>query len=245
MRMDENSAEHYRCYGYFLPRGPVFDDESFQRLSALCYEYISSRGSVAGDDLDKPHFSDCRFLEFLLEPRVLNLVEPICGPDIVLGSSHLVAKEPYGRATPWHEDSAYLARGNTLTDYTRMVSVWLSINGATEQNGCMRVIPGTHLMPDSPNYRAIEGDAPVTFAYEVADVDESAAVSLVLAPGEASLHDSRIMHASFPNRSDDFRVGFVMRYFPATVGVQASRMDRHRLWLARGRNHGANRYENE
>jgi ectoine hydroxylase-related dioxygenase (phytanoyl-CoA dioxygenase family) len=109
----------------------------------------------------------------------------------------------------------------------------------------MRVIPGTHLMPDSPNYRAIEGDAPVTFAYEVADVDESAAVSLVLAPGEASLHDSRIMHASFPNRSDDFRVGFVMRYFPATVGVQASRMDRHRLWLARGRNHGANRYENE
>jgi hypothetical protein len=245
MQLDEALTMHYRLRGYCLPPGPIFDDKSFQRLSAICYEHISRRGDVAGDDLDKPHFSDERFLEFLLASPVLDLVEPICGPDVVLGSSHLVAKDPHTRATPWHEDSAYLARGNTLTDYTRMVSVWLSINGSTVHNGCMRVIPGTHVVPDAPDYRQVQGDVPVSFSYEIPDVDESAAVSFVLAPGEASLHDGRIMHASFPNRSDDFRIGFVMRYFPATVGVQESRMDRHKLWLARGKSHGVNRYENE
>lgn len=242
MRLNSAELRHYADRGYCLPPGQLFAPERLARLAAVCDEHIAARGELAGDDLDKPHFADDRLLEFLLADEVLDLVEPICGPDIVLGSSHLVAKEPVGRATPWHEDTAYLKFSDTLTDYTQMVSVWLSINGSTEENGCMRVLPGSHLDADSTDYVEVEGPAPISFTREIRAVDESEAVSFVLAPGQVSLHDGRIMHASFPNRSEDFRIGFVMRYFPATVGVNPERMVSHRLWLARGHSHGMNTY---
>ena len=61
-----------------------------------------------GDEFDTPHFEDRRLLDFLLAPQVLDLVECIVGPDILLWSSHFISKDPLiGRATPWHEDSAY------------------------------------------------------------------------------------------------------------------------------------------
>jgi ectoine hydroxylase-related dioxygenase (phytanoyl-CoA dioxygenase family) len=242
--LDEEALRQFAEQGYCLPRGQLFSPDAFARVSALCVEHMADRDDVAGEDLDKPHLSDERFLEFLLSPEVLDVVEPICGPDIVLGSSHLIAKEAGGHGTPWHEDSAYLACADTLTDYTKIVSVWLSVNGSTEHNGCMRVIPGTYLTADSETYRDIGPGASVSFAREAQGVDESAAISLVLAPGECSLHDGRLMHASFPNRSADYRIGLAMRYFPATVGVRETRMQSHLLWLARGRSYGMNSYEN-
>ncbi|NUT48724.1 MAG: phytanoyl-CoA dioxygenase family protein [Saccharothrix sp.] len=243
MRLDPAELRHYSEQGYCLPPGRLFAPEKLARLTAICHEHIAARGTRAADDLDKPHFDDERLLEFLLADEVLDLVEPICGPDIVLGSSHLVAKEPgVSRATPWHEDTAYLRFSNTLTDYTQMVSVWLSINGSTERNGCMRVLPGSHLQSDSSDYVDVPDPTTVSFTREIRDVDETAAVSFVLEPGQVSLHDGRIVHSSFPNESADFRIGFVARYFPATVGVNPERMVNHRLWLARGRDHGMNEY---
>jgi hypothetical protein len=58
--------------------------------------------------MDTPHFRDPRLLDYLLGDEVLDLVEPLIGPDIVLWSSHFIVKEArVGKATPWHEDSAY------------------------------------------------------------------------------------------------------------------------------------------
>ena len=65
-------------------------------------------GEKRGDEFDTPHFGDRRLLDYLLAPTVLDLVECIIGPNIVLWSSHFISKDPYiGRATPWHEDSTY------------------------------------------------------------------------------------------------------------------------------------------
>ena len=97
-----------------------------------------------GDEFDTPHFQDRRLLDFLLAPQVLDLVECIVGPDILLWSSHFISKDPLtGRATPWHEDSAYWM--GRLDRYDKIVTVWLALDDVDRDNGCMQVIPGSHL----------------------------------------------------------------------------------------------------
>jgi ectoine hydroxylase-related dioxygenase (phytanoyl-CoA dioxygenase family) len=180
-------------------------------------------------------------LEFLLSPEVLDLVEPITGADIVLWSSHFISKDPYiGRATPWHEDSAYWE--GRVDTYDNIVTVWLALDRATRQNGCMRVIPGTH-------HNGFSRYVPVdrrtnTFGSQIAEVDESRAVYFELERGECSLHDSRLVHGATPNTSPSRRCGYTMRYLPASTRVYAEKYPNHRLWLARGRDRAGNTYEN-
>ena len=70
------------------------------------------------------------------------MIEPFLGPDIALWSSHFICKPPgHGRAAPWHEDSNYW-RG--MLEPQEVITVWLAIDESSRENGCMRVIPGSH-----------------------------------------------------------------------------------------------------
>jgi hypothetical protein len=58
--------------------------------------------------MDKPHFTDTKLFDWVLSDRVLDLVEPLLGPDFQLFSTHFICKpQGDGRRVPWHEDSAY------------------------------------------------------------------------------------------------------------------------------------------
>src|SRR5579884_2535306 len=101
-RLSPDQIAHYEREGYILYHQPVFAPEKFARLKAV-FEEDLARFSEA--ELDMIHTRDDRLLEFLLSPEVLDLVEPLVGPDIGLWASHLICKQPrQGRATPWHED---------------------------------------------------------------------------------------------------------------------------------------------
>ena len=163
---------------------------------------------------------------------MLDLVEPLVGPDIALWTSHFISKDPFvGRATPWHEDSAFWE--GRLSDYTSIVTVWLALSPSNRENGCMRVIPGTHLNGGfSDNY--VPTDMTVqTFHAEISEVPEDKAVYFELAPGESSLHDGRIVHGAAPNTGSVRRTGYTMRYFPASVKVLPGREERRLEDLAR------------
>jgi len=98
----------YRKQGYRLYHRQLFPAEKLFRLRSIFEEHLAQKGSKRADELDTPHFNDARLLEFLLSNEVLDVVEPLIGPNIALWSSHFICKEPYtGRATPWHEDAAY------------------------------------------------------------------------------------------------------------------------------------------
>jgi hypothetical protein len=233
----------YRREGYFLPSGQLFAPERFAQLRAIFEEHLADKGETLSDELDTPHFRDPRLLDFLLSDEPLDLVEPIIGPNIALWSSHFISKEPQsGRATPWHEDSAFWE--GRLSSYDKIVTVWLALDRSNRHNGCMRVMPGTHLDGGFSAYSAVD-EQQNTFDREIAGgVDESRAVDFELEPGEVSLHDGRIVHGAGPNTSPHRRTGYTMRYFAADVRVIPERNEGHRIFLARGEDLAGNQYAN-
>jgi ectoine hydroxylase-related dioxygenase (phytanoyl-CoA dioxygenase family) len=233
----------YRREGYLLPGIQLFSPERHAQLKEIFEEHLADKGEKLSDELDTPHFRDPRLLDFLLSDEVLDVVEPIIGSNIALWTSHFISKDPYsGRATPWHEDSAFWE--GRLSSYDQIVTVWLALDHSNRENGCMRVIPGTHLNGGFSDYSAVDMERN-TFDREIAaDVDESRAVDFELKPNEFSLHDGRIVHGARPNTSPHRRAGYTMRYFSAAVRVIPERNEGHRVFLARGEDVAGNEYAN-
>ena len=242
--LTQEDLEQYRERGDCVYRKPLFSEEKFKRLKAIFEEHLERKGEKLSDELDTPHFHDERLLEFCLSDEVLDLVEPIVGPNIVLWTSHFICKDPYtGRATPWHEDSSYW--NGRFDRYDNIVTVWLAIDRATKENGCMKVIPGTHKNGGFSEYEEVDRKEN-TFATRIKNLDTSGAVYIELEPNQCSLHDSRLIHGADANRSPHRRCGYTMRYFPSDTKVHHDfyKNKGWKFWLARGRDLAGNSYVN-
>lgn len=239
--LTQDEVEFFRGNGYLLPGRQLFDADRLAGLESIFNRHLADKGSKLSDELDTPHFRDPKLLDFLLSDEVLDTVEPLVGPDIALWTSHFISKDPRtGRATPWHEDSAYW--NGRLSAYDRIVTVWLALENPSDRtNGCMRVIPGTHVNGFSeyvPTDKTVQ-----TFHAEIVGVQEDRAVDFELQRGEFSLHDGRIIHGAKPNTSDLRRTGYTMRYFPASVRVlPVEQNEGWQVWLARGEDTAGNTY---
>ena len=239
-RLSPQQIEDFRRDGYTLFRQPVFSEEHFAELKSIFEEDLAQYGEAG---LDVIHFRDDRLLPFLMSDEILDLVEPLIGPNIGLWSSHFISKPAKnGKATPWHEDSAYWnGRMSSMAD---IVTVWLAMDRVFPENGSMGVIPGTHVNGFS-DYERVDA-AENIFETQVKGVDESKAVFFTLEPNECSIHDSRIIHGAKPNTSEFRRAGYTMRYFPTSTEFfrDNPRNRGHRIWLARGKDLAGNPFEN-
>lgn len=228
----------WRRDGYLIVDRPLLSDARFAQLTGIFKEHFAAHGEQIFDELDMPHVRDPRLLDVLLDDAVLDLIEPITGPDIVLWSSGFICKMPFiGPPTPWHSDTAYW--DGRLDNHEGIVTVWLALDHSSSENGCMRVIPGSHRQP-ARNYEVVEPGG--FFPTAATGVDESFAVDLELAPNHCSLHDGRILHGAAANTSPRRRAGYTMRYLPASTYIVPERNRGHRVWLARGKPVAANEY---
>lgn len=235
----------FHSNGYLLPGRQLFAPDTLDALDSVFEEHLSDKGARLSDELDTPHFRDPRLLGYLLSEEVLDLVEPLVGPDIALWTSHFISKDPFtGRSTPWHEDSAFWK--GRLSAYDHIVTVWLALSPSNQTNGCMRVVPGSHLEGGFHENYVPTDMTEQTFHAQIPDIDESQAIDFELRRGEFSLHDGRIVHGAKPNTSSVRRTGYTMRYFPASVQVMPVEQNAGwKIWLARGKDSAGNRYEND
>ena len=144
-------------------------------------------------------------------PRILEPVAQLVGDDVLLTNSIFRIKEPgsavnYG----WHQDSARIR----VTPCP--VIVYVAFSEATEANGCLAVIPGTHTAvapfdlvsnPSQPNRRVAR----------VRNPDAGRAVLLTLRPGEIAIFSANLVHGSGANRSPRRRVAVLHDYTPAAA----------------------------
>lgn len=239
--LTQEEVKQYQDQGYVLYKRQLFTEHKLDRLTDIFEEHLAEKGSKLSDELDTPHFRDERLLEFLLSKEALDVVEDLIGPNIVLWSSHFICKDPYiGRITPWHEDSAYW--NGRFDKYDKIVTIWLALDRSNKENGCMRVIPGTHRNGFS-DYEAVDKSVN-TFHAQIKNIDESQAVYFELERGECSLHDSRIIHGATANTSPYRRCGYTMRYISADTKVNPEKNPGWKFWLARGENIAGNPCEN-
>lgn len=140
---------------------------------------------------------------------LLNAVESILGADILIDGTLVFYKPPHDSSfVSWHQDSVY--SGWHLTPST---SAWIALTASHQVNGCMRVIRGSHMQGLLNHENAKDDSNLLRRGERVAGcVDESAAVDVVLQPGEMSLHHSNIVHGSNPNKSEGPRIGFIVRF---------------------------------
>ncbi|MCH2175435.1 MAG: phytanoyl-CoA dioxygenase family protein [Lentisphaeria bacterium] len=234
MKLTAKQYDQYWADGYLLPSAPLFSEEKFSRLKAIFEGLVATHDPTQRTDtLDVPHFQNEELFEFLMAPEVLDVVESIIGPDFGLWSSHFISKEPkIGRATPWHEDSAYW--NGRFENFDGIITIWLAIDPSTEENGCMKVIPGSHLTENS-EYEAVDENTN-TFDKEATNVDESMQVYFELQPNQYSLHDSRILHGAEANTSEHRRCGYTMRYFSQNMKMIPENNLGHKIWHCRGKN---------
>jgi chlorinating enzyme len=198
------------------------------------------------EEMDRPHFTDPWLFRYLVAPRVLDVIEDFIGPDIVLWSSHFIAKpKGDGRAVPWHTDGAYW---NKRLDPMDVITLWLAVDESTLDNGCMRVLPGSHraMRTAIEEYQPVDKKDNVFHARIPPElIDEGGAANLELAVGECHFHDAWTVHGSNPNASNKRRCGYTMRYMPANAKLfQEGGNQGHKIYLARGedRSGGHNAY---
>jgi hypothetical protein len=242
-RLTSGQVEAYRRDGYIVYNQPVFPQEKFDGLKA-CFEKILAGlpAEERPEAMDVPHFMHPELFEWALSDEVLDLVEPILGPDISLFSTHFICKpKGNGKRVPWHEDSAYW-KGQI--DPMEVVTVWLALDPSTRENGCMMVIPRTHREAQQgfSDYAAVD-QAKNVFPNEIIQShrDDDKRVHIELQPNQCSLHDGRIQHGSEPNTSNIRRCGWTIR-FTSTAVKYCDFKGAHQVYLARGRDRGGNTY---
>jgi hypothetical protein len=148
-------------------------------------------------------------------PRVVDGVESILGPDIIVHSARVMVKPPHDPGyVSWHQDGTYTGLNSSPT-----LTAWIALTDSTPENGCVRVVAGSHHKPALEHVRT-DGRADLMNRGEIEalDFDRSRIVDVVLRAGEMSMHDSNIIHGSEPNRSDVPRIGFNVSY--ATPAVE-------------------------
>jgi hypothetical protein len=242
-RLTTEQVEAYNREGYLIYNKPVLAPDKFKGLKA-CFEKIL--GEMPTDErpeaMDVPHFMYPELFEWALNDAVLDLVEPILGPDLALFSTHFICKpKGNGKRVPWHEDSAYW---KTQINPMEVVTVWLALDPSTKENGCMMVIPTTHRTGQMgySTYSDVDSTKNV-FGNEIIKEqrDDDKRVYIELQPNEASLHNARIQHGSEPNTSNIRRCGWTLRFTSTSVKF-ADFKGAHQAYLARGRDLGGNTY---
>jgi ectoine hydroxylase-related dioxygenase (phytanoyl-CoA dioxygenase family) len=155
---------------------------------------------------------------FALIPKLLDVAESLCGEELIASSVYrLRPKIPhynYG-AVPWHQDSAYF---EPYCDRGLVLTVWIPLVDATEENGCMWVIPRAHrgrVVPHRPSQDKAYLEIPES------ELPEGPRVCCPVRKGGALLLTNLAPHGSFENRTDGVRWSMDLRYQSAALPTNA------------------------
>ncbi len=205
---------------------------------AACRNELQAWEAARGAPIDFPEKSKSYLLfdwadRLVHHPAVLDAVEDLIGPDILVYHSTLFLKEAHTPAyVRWHQDSTYFYLEPHLH-----VTAWVALSDASELAGCMRALPGSHRWgafehddrPDPMNMIRRGQGISGRFDHEVGQ-------AMPVMAGQMSLHHTDLVHASGPNDSDDRRIGYAISYIPAHVRPTGD--IRPSALCVRGRDHG-------
>ncbi len=149
-------------------------------------------------------------LEIGRHPALLDVIEGILGPDLMIYSVEFFIKEAHSpHIVTMHQDLTYWGLGET----SGMVTAWLSLSPATPQSGCMNFVKASHKQPIQPHRDTFDQNNLLSRGQEIAvEVKDEDKTPIEIHPGQISLHHGLTIHGSGPNQSDDRRIAAVIRY---------------------------------
>ena len=212
--LDDAQISQYEADGYICPVAALNPTEVAEARAEI--EAFEAR---SGKTMDYPEKSKSYLLfdwadRLIRHPRVLDAVEDLIGPDIMVYHTTMWIKDP---GTPqyilWHQDGTYF-----YLDPQLHVTAWIALSDAPVEAGCMHVLPGSHVWgqydhQDDPGEHNLILRGQAIFD----EFEGQEGTPMPLKAGEMSLHHTRLVHCSRPNQHHDRRMGFGISYIPAHV----------------------------
>ena len=231
--LTSDQVQAYERDGFVYPID-VLDAQEVRSHRQDLEDWERQRGAL----IDFPEKSKSYLLfnwadQLVHHPRILDAVEDLIGPDILVYHSTLFVKEAHTPAyVRWHQDSTYFYLQPHLH-----VTAWVALSEASVKAGCMQALPGSH------RWGAFEHDdrpEPMNMIRRGQGIsgrfDDAQGQFMPVAAGQMSLHHTDLVHASGGNDSDDRRLGYAISYIPAHVRPVGT--VRPSALPVRGRSHG-------
>jgi non-haem Fe2+, alpha-ketoglutarate-dependent halogenase len=220
--LTRQQVDYYRNNGFLFPIPALTRDEIATCLAGLARLEADLGGPVAEADVKwrshayahSPWFND-----LARHPRILDAVEDVIGPNILVWTSTFFIKEPHSPTfAAWHQDGAYFG-----LEPREQVCAWVALTGATAEAGCMEQL-SFHGAPRLYHHAALGLAHSINRAGQtiMEPFDESDPVAMALPAGSFSLHHELAVHRSAPNRAAHRRVGIGVNYIPTHVRVNGS-----------------------
>ena len=215
--LNADQVERYRRDGYLFPITALSPDEAAECLGGLArFEaWLGTPLTRADRKWRSAGYVFLPWVDALVRhPRILDAVESVIGPDILVYTSTFFIKEPHSPTfAAWHQDATYFG----LTPHEH-VTAWVALTDATAEAGCMEVV-SSRGMPQQLRHAALGladsingGGQAIVEAF-----DRQGAVAMELPAGHFSLHHTLCRHRSAPNRASHRRIGLGISYIPASV----------------------------
>ena len=212
MVFNNDQLRQYQDEGYLYPIDVLTPAEVAACRASL--EAVEARqgGKLEPAQRPKSHLLFKWLDDLIRDPRVLDPIEALIGPNILCWNTIFWIKDARSETfVSWHQDDAYWGLSND-----KVITAWLALSPAGVENGCMRVMPRTHRGAGLNHQETYHQDNMLTRGQVITDgVDDDHAVHMALAPGQMSIHNYRLAHASGPNMGTDRRIGISMHFMPA------------------------------
>jgi ectoine hydroxylase-related dioxygenase (phytanoyl-CoA dioxygenase family) len=181
-----------------------------------------SRAEAANDAVRAMAFLvrfDPVYREVALNPKVLELVRGLIGPRVKVFRDQMLLKPPGGQPKPLHQDQSYFR----VQPEDALVTAWIALDEATEENGCMGYVPGSHRQ----GIFAIEPD-PERPVHHVPVTGGSQLRKEVLCPvpaGSIIFHHGCTLHRSAVNQTDTWRRALILHFTTADAHSEHERLN--------------------
>lgn len=185
------------------------DGLRYQTLEASRIKWEWREDAQQIRSMEPVHHLDARIGQLIDDPRLVRPAAGLLGrDDLSLFTDKLNFKRPAGSPFPWHQDAPYWAFGCAHLD--ELVSLQLYLDDATERNGCLWMIPGSHRRGVLPTYqdRGVLG----RLYTDVESHPGEAPVALEAPAGSLIYFDGYVVHGSRSNRSRKSRRALVITY---------------------------------
>jgi hypothetical protein len=202
----------YNTHGFVQPFD-VFGPVEMDRIRGYFDKLMADLGDDGAYGINCYQGRMAGIWDIATDPRILDLVQDIVGPDIICWASAILSKRPHDpKQVPWHQDASFWKLSPART-----VTVWLAIDDADAENSAMRFIPGSH---DKGEIATSSTGPDSVFHKGIADAEAMGApFTNSLRAGQMSLHADMLVHGSQANRSDRRRCGLTLRYCPTDVRI--------------------------
>ena len=225
--LSSNQLKQYKDEGFVAPIN-IFSKEKAKEIR----NQIELIEKELPGELDKSGRYNAHLISPLLDEvthnsKILDAVESLIGKNILVCGTTLFIKNPNEKGyVSYHQDAKYIG-----LEPHNWVTAWVALTDSNEENGCMKMWPGSHLDIKDHDEKFNEENL-LTRGQTVENVPDNEVKSVELVAGQMSLHHPRIVHGSGVNKSNDRRIGFVIQSYIGTNVRQI--LGQNSVQLARG-----------